>query len=214
MRLTTDLKRPTVVAESWRVESPVELFYREAAKEKWHPSQVRGLFAEVIAELRDFLRGKAPRSECDAEADTRLLEVLKDSQTLRSLHETCVSYVISLTERMGPRQSIDRTVANIVQTIKDHPERLYELEDLAEGINYSSNYLGQVFKKITGEPLTHFVTNQRMERAKLLLLTTDRKTFEIAQDVGFPNYRYFNRLFKRSVGCSPTEFRAKGAYLS
>ncbi|NQX59794.1 response regulator transcription factor [Paenibacillus qinlingensis] len=194
-------------ASSSTSDSPAARFFQVAAAHKWSPHQVRDLFAEVMADLRTFTRMKELPPHHSGESDTLLIEALKDRQTLRSLYQTCSSYTNSFTDRMGSGPSIDRTVATIVQTIKEHPEHNYLLDELAESINYSANYFGQVFKKITGESLTSFVTHQRIERAKLLLLTSDRKTFEIAQDVGFPNYRHFNRLFKRIVGCSPTEFR-------
>lgn len=194
-------------SSSWKSDSPAARFYQEAAAHKWSPHQVRDVFVEVMADLKTFTRAKENHSPHDGESDTLLLEALKDRQTLRALYETCLSYTHTFTDRMGTSSSIDRTVTAIVQTIKEHPEDNYLLEELAESINYSANYFGQVFKKIAGESLTSFVTNQRIERAKMLLLVSDRKTFEIAQDVGFPNYRHFNRLFKRIVGCSPTEFR-------
>ncbi|MNP85292.1 HTH-type transcriptional regulator YesS [compost metagenome] len=66
-----------------------------------------------------------------------------------------------------------------------------------------------MFKKTTGESFIQYLIRLRIEKAKLLLLTTDQKTFEIADAVGMENYRSFNRLFKRETGMTPSDFRKR-----
>ncbi|AIQ19214.1 hypothetical protein H70357_22750 [Paenibacillus sp. FSL H7-0357] len=68
-----------------------------------------------------------------------------------------------------------------------------------------------MFKKTVGESFIQYLTRLRIERAKLLLLTSDQKTFEIAEAIGFENYRSFNRIFKKETGFSPSDFRRIGA---
>lgn len=85
----------------------------------------------------------------------------------------------------------------------------FRLEELAASINYSIPYFSSMFKKATGESFIQYLTRLRMEKAKLLLLTTDRKTFEIADSVGMENYRSFNRLFKKETGMTPSDFRKR-----
>lgn len=64
-----------------------------------------------------------------------------------------------------------------------------------------------MFKKTTGIGFIQYLTRLRIEKAKLLLLTTDQKTNEIADSVGMENNRSFNRLFKRETGMTPSDFR-------
>ncbi len=52
-----------------------------------------------------------------------------------------------------------------------------------------------------------FINNKRLERAQLLLTTTDKPLQDIAEKVGIPNLSYFSRMFKRKFGIPPAKFR-------
>lgn len=67
-----------------------------------------------------------------------------------------------------------------------------------------------MFKKAVGESFVQYLTRLRIEQAKLLLLTTDHKTFEISESIGFENYRSFNRIFKKETGVSPRITAGRG----
>ncbi|QGQ98436.1 AraC family transcriptional regulator [Paenibacillus psychroresistens] len=188
---------------SWKSDELITFTLDEAIRNRWQPQQIKGLFFDALNVLLSSLN-----RDNDPHINTvEFQEELFSCQTLGSLHEMCSSFTVSLNSLLANGQSVDRTVAAIILEIKAHPEHQYILEDLAESINYSSNYFSQIFKKITSEPFVQFLTRERIERAKVHLITTNLKTFEIAYKVGIPNYRHFNRLFKKTVGCSPTDYR-------
>lgn len=81
------------------------------------------------------------------------------------------------------------------------------LASLSEHFNMNATYLGQLFKTEVGVSFNGYVNNYRIERAKELLLQSHLKTVSIAREVGYQDPNYFYRLFKKSVGISPTEFR-------
>ena len=54
-----------------------------------------------------------------------------------------------------------------------------------------------------------YLTNVRLEKAKELLKNTDAKTYEIAEKVGFSEPNYFSFIFKKNIGLSPSQYRAK-----
>jgi AraC-like DNA-binding protein len=64
-----------------------------------------------------------------------------------------------------------------------------------------------MFKKVTGINFTDFLTRMRLERAKNLLLNPNMRISEIAFEVGFQSLTHFNRVFKRILGQSPTDYR-------
>ncbi|MBQ1310903.1 MAG: helix-turn-helix transcriptional regulator, partial [Blautia sp.] len=68
-------------------------------------------------------------------------------------------------------------------------------------------YVAKLYKKKTGKALKDAINDYRLTRAKTLLMTSDRKVSEIAQEVGFDNFSYFSTLFKKSMGMTPNEFR-------
>ena len=81
------------------------------------------------------------------------------------------------------------------------------LSSLADGFGISSAYLARIFKKETGQSITDFTTNLRVEEAKKLIMTTDKKLYEIAEETGFGSTQRFYLLFKKVVGVSPGEYR-------
>lgn len=121
------------------------------------------------------------------------------------------------------RTSIQRTIeevqnhnlnkmGSLVKKVIDYIKENYHLNDISlsdisEKFFVSPSYLSRLFKKETGKNLSDFINEYRIEKAKQLLLTTDLKTYEVADRVGIPDPHYFSRLFKRYTGYSPSEYK-------
>jgi two-component system response regulator YesN len=85
------------------------------------------------------------------------------------------------------------------------------LDDVAKAINLSKQYVCMVFKKTTGENLSHFINNMRIEKAKQLLLNPEFSNKDIYEAVGFSNPQYFSRVFKKVTGMTTSEFKRLNA---
>lgn len=72
------------------------------------------------------------------------------------------------------------------------------------------SYLSKLFKEQTGKKFADYLNDLRIDRAKELLLNTDKQVFKIARMVGYDNDKYFFKLFKARTGMSPEDFRAAG----
>ena len=83
----------------------------------------------------------------------------------------------------------------------------FNLNSLADEMNLSSGYLSSIFKNIFGIAFQDYLNKMRMEKAKLLLLTTDLKNYEIGELIGIENFNYFNSKFKKTFGITPKEFK-------
>lgn len=81
------------------------------------------------------------------------------------------------------------------------------LKELAKLNNVSTSYLSTLFKKETGQTITEYVNNQRINHAKYLLKTTNLQIQTIAQLCGILDLHYFSKLFKKYVGITPKEYR-------
>ena len=82
------------------------------------------------------------------------------------------------------------------------------LGELAKQLGFSTNYLSLLIKKELGMSFQEYVTQQRIQRAKRLLLSTDMKIYEVALSVGIEDMNYFSYRFKSIVGVSPKSFRS------
>lgn len=84
------------------------------------------------------------------------------------------------------------------------------LKSLAQQLGFSPSYLSVLIKKDLGLPFQDYLIQERMRKAKLLLLTTDLKIYEIAEQVGFEDINYFSQRFKQVVGQTPRQFKKGG----
>lgn len=108
---------------------------------------------------------------------------------------------------------MDIEMKTLVENTKEYINNNYMREDLSletcadiEGI--SSYTLSKAFNNILNINFIDYLTNIRIEKAKDLLLNTDKKIGEISEDVGYQR-SYFNRVFKRQVGITPSQYRKK-----
>lgn len=91
--------------------------------------------------------------------------------------------------------------------IIEHQTEELSLGQVARAVNTSTFYFCKIFKKFTGINFTDFLSRVRIEKAKNLLLNPNLRVSEIAFEVGFQSLTHFNRVFKRILGQSPTEYR-------
>ena len=81
------------------------------------------------------------------------------------------------------------------------------IQMLADYVYLTPNYLASIFKKETGLTIGQYCLQQRIERAKQLLSNGKMKLNQIAHIVGYQDANYFTKIFKREVGCIPSEYR-------
>ncbi|MGO4499071.1 response regulator [Paenibacillus sp. 2RAB27] len=81
------------------------------------------------------------------------------------------------------------------------------LVSVSAEVGLSSYYLSRLFREETGESFNDYVTRLRMEKAMILLQTTQLKVYEVAEQVGIPSYRYFSQLFRTWSGVAPTDYK-------
>jgi two-component system response regulator YesN len=82
-----------------------------------------------------------------------------------------------------------------------------KIQDIADHVHLSPNYLSYLFKLVAKETVWEYVTRLRMEEANRLLLHTAKKRYEIADEVGYESPEHFSRVFKRFFGKSPNAVR-------
>lgn len=98
-----------------------------------------------------------------------------------------------------------------VQMMIDYTEQHYRedisIQDLAEYCSINANYASQIFKQEMGITFISYLTSLRIEHATWLLSHTDQTVFLIATQVGYSDYFYFAKVFKKVAGCTPTAYR-------
>lgn len=91
--------------------------------------------------------------------------------------------------------------------IKENYSKDLTIKSIAQQFFINPIYLGRMFKKHFNMPFNKYLHFVRIENAKKLLLTTDKKIYEIAKEVGYSDPDYFSLKFEEYVGKSPSKFR-------
>ncbi|RTE11214.1 response regulator [Paenibacillus whitsoniae] len=105
-------------------------------------------------------------------------------------------------------ESENRVIDKVKRLIAEDYRNEIELQRLADQVFLTPSYLSKFFKSETGQTLTDYLIGIRIERAKELLKhRADLKSYEVGENVGYPDPAYFNKIFKRVVGLTPKEYR-------
>ncbi|MCI7380827.1 MAG: response regulator [Hungatella hathewayi] len=100
-----------------------------------------------------------------------------------------------------------KVIRQAVNYIECNYGRHIGLTEVADAVGLSTAYFSIVFKKEMGQNLIEYLTDYRMKQAKELLKDSTLNINEISDRVGYPDSRYFSKLFKKCIGITPSEFR-------
>lgn len=99
----------------------------------------------------------------------------------------------------------------VIDLVKNYVSTFYNMDikltQLAKLYSFNPQYLCRLFTRETGTNFSDYVNRIRVENAMRLLLTTSEDILDISFQVGFNNVTYFNRLFKKHTGITPSEYR-------
>ena len=104
-------------------------------------------------------------------------------------------------------QDIETKIQNIIKHMDLHFEEEFQVEDMARHSGVTPNIFYKRFKESTSLSPLQYVTRNRIEKARQLLVEEDVSIREIANAVGYPDMYYFSRTFKKMVGIPPTRYR-------
>ncbi len=100
-------------------------------------------------------------------------------------------------------------IINIKNYIEESLFGEISVSEIARLFNYNEKYIGKLFKEEEGVGMIEYVNARRLDKSCELLRLSSKTVIEVAQQTGFNNVTYFNRLFKKRFGKTPTEYRRK-----
>lgn len=101
----------------------------------------------------------------------------------------------------------ERVITGITKYMQEHLSEDVSLHILSEEFHLNSQYISQLFKNEIGVNFLTYLTNIRMEHAKKLLLSTSLSIAEVSEQSGYGDYRVFTKVFKKSEGITPSQYR-------
>ncbi|WP_410512395.1 response regulator [Paenibacillus sp. BR2-3] len=199
--LSGDLDKMYRAVDDWAEQLGSLTLLTESNVQRWQ-EEIRLLFAR----WRKEHRGDNGFAE-----DNLHFEPCYDVEGLFSVEGWRVqlkAQLLKLISECGLTQSADsRLMLEIRSYLDQNYQQEITLQHIAERFYISRENVSRKFKQVTGENLSDYLTNLRIEKAKILLQNTNMRLSRISELVGYEDEKYFSRVFKKSTGQTPREYR-------
>jgi AraC family transcriptional regulator len=149
--------------------------------------------------------------EMEAETSTGrlLIESLGNALSAHLVH-TYSATAVRPKQFSGAEKPLDlKRLTRVTEFISASVERAFTVNELASVACMSPAHFSRSFKAATGTAPHEYVSRQRLDLAKRLLLTSDRLLVDVAYATGFSSQSNFNRAFRKAVGTTPSAYRAQ-----
>lgn len=123
----------------------------------------------------------------------------------------CAMLLMELNRLHGcqqPSRSYPPVILAAMEWIRSHYHQPFSVPELAQHVNYQPDYLSSLFKRSTGLSIVQYTNQLRLRMAKALLTNYEITIKEAAYSCGFPDEKYFMRLFRQMEGMTPSQFRS------
>lgn len=166
-------------------------------------------FAQAAVSLacRQYIT-KPATPEVLAKAVTDAIEQVEKRNTDRKIRKFGEEYVNKMAGVKGDEIS---AAEQVHQYITEHIEEELSVEELARMVYLSQNHLTRVFKKKYGKTIVEYIMQYRLNLAEEMLKNTNLTVTTVSAKIGYPNYAYFTKLFKKYSGYTPSAYRNKFA---
>lgn len=157
------------------------------------------LFADIISELDQPVDGNADL----------MVQVLVTQLLVKQLR-THRGAIGSRFQNEGHGDLSQQDVcARAISFMRSHLHESISRADIAKAVHYSDPHFARLFRQTMGVTPGQYLSELRIERAKLFLTTSTLSISQIALEVGFQSFSHFTQLFKQRTGESPSAFRGK-----
>ncbi|RAV08311.1 response regulator [Paenibacillus contaminans] len=203
-----DLKRAMSLMDKEEAADKVRSLYsRLEMSGEATPELVKSVTIEAVYQLINGARTNGIGAEHLLSGNEWSLRLLK----LRKLQDI-VDQVTQLALQIIDGSDSQQAVKNpYVEEMLNYIERNYSkeigLQTLALEFHINAAYLGQMFKKETGQLFSAYLNQIRVNKAKELLTQTHMKANKIGQEVGYGSSDYFYKIFKKLTGVYPSEYK-------
>lgn len=138
-------------------------------------------------------------------------ETILKADTLKEMEKIILIHYKTVNDFIKEKNSNKNN--SVIVKIKDIIQQKYysniTVNEIADEIFLTSNYICKIFKQETGITINEYLTKIRIEKSKEMLEEPQNKLYDICYAVGYSDPSYFNKVFKKNTGLSPSQFRRK-----
>ncbi|MCR4891817.1 MAG: response regulator [Lachnospiraceae bacterium] len=171
------------------------------------PNQARNLYLRLF----DILESAGTSLHISRDNGLRSRDIwneISSCPTIFELHQLILSATRDFFQSLEHTETQSSTIYMIENYIaSQYSNPSLSIKAISDYVRLSSSYICTLFKEKTGTTLNQYITEYRMYRAKELLSDPRNRISEISENVGYNDSNYFSKLFKKTFGLSPSEFR-------
>ncbi|MDO5294497.1 MAG: response regulator [bacterium] len=134
-----------------------------------------------------------------------MAEEMYSSLEMRAVFNNLFDYASQCNEKRPDRNLL--LIQEVCRYLEKHYNEEISLEEAASVIGFSSFYFTKLMKEYLNMSYVDYITHLRIEKAKQLMQETTLSLKEIGQEVGYQNSNYFTRVFKRTEGITPSQYK-------
>lgn len=173
------------------------------------PDYIRHLYRQIIFMFLHAAESQNIQSII-SQTDSLLYTGAKQP-TLNQLWDTLLQTAqIYFSSLLSSDQDITSKVDRFLE--KNYCNAALTVQEVADNLGFTYTYLCSAYKKSCGKTVNQRLTEIRVQNAKELLTSTNKKLYEVANAVGYADGKYFVKVFTREAGLSPKQYRERHAY--
>ena len=172
----------------------------------YDPRQIKECFVRFIWSIIEIAKDVGNKKALKLQHQ-KLLDRIMNAKLRSELTSICDDIIDMLKVHEEVSDTETLTVRRAKSMIHEFYHTGITLDEIAERLGITPEYLGTQFHKETGENFSTYIRNYRISKAKELLVGTGMKLYEIAQRVGYSDPKYFSKVFRDVTGKLPAEYR-------
>jgi two-component system response regulator YesN len=156
-----------------------------------------------------LIRGLPDWDQSSIEEDLSNLDILAEETDYESMKRLACSFLgdLAVTYAESFYHGSSEIVKKTIKYMNKHFKEKLTLGDSATHFHVNQSYLSALFKQEMGKSFTEYLTLLRLREAKKLLRETELNLTDIAYQCGFSDQSYFSKVFRKTEGLSPKEYR-------
>lgn len=199
------LKQYLLPYDKQKVTDFLKSHFKKREQEKMEPSQLQAEACDILTHL--FVE------KMDVVILLEKCSILKKAETIHELFDLLLLQLEDceiIVAKKGEKPFADN---ELIESALDYIHRYYTeeltLKKVADHIHISRNYFSILFKRLLNQNFIDYVIDLRIKKAKELLEHSTLKVYEVAEQSGFRDVKYFSKMFKKTTGVSPGDYRTE-----
>lgn len=163
----------------------------------------------IESKLKDLIQCVCEEAEIQETYQKSIYEIIANSRSQKELFEEVEAvFEEILTQTNDTTMDTRKLYVDLKKYIDTNYRSPITVETIAQNYHFSTSYISRIFRKYHGMPPFKYLLSLRIKEAKQLILSNDELNISlISEMVGYTDPRYFSRIFHKTTGMSPSEFK-------